>query len=832
MKKEEYAITGMTCSACSSTVQNSVNKLEGIKEVQVNLLANKMVVEYDEAMLNSEKIIQTVVHAGYGANLKGKETLSQTDNSKKEYEKMKQRCIASFVFMVPLFYLSMGHMLNWPLPDFFLGHTQSMNFAFTQFLLTLMIAILNQHYFITGFKTLFKLHPNMDSLIAVGAGAAILYGIFAIYKIGMALGTSDMVVLHHYTMDLYFETGGMILTLITLGKTMETRSKQKTSDAIAKLLDIAPKTAIVIRNGQEVEVAIAEVQIGEICLVKPGSKIPVDGLILEGSSSVDESMISGESIPVDKHVQDRVIAATLNKFGSLKVQATQVGQDTTLSKIIQLVEEASSSKAPISKMADYVSSIFVPIVLVIATLTLIVWLWFGAGFESALSAAIAVLVISCPCALGLATPTAIMVATGQGAIHGILIKSAEALETAHHVSTIILDKTGTITEGKPQVMDLVELDSKLLEVAYALEKESEHPLAMAVVQYCQMKQISSLAVQQFSAVAGKGVQAIFEDKQALGGNQRFMVENGFELELLQLHAQQFTSQGATILYFALDKKLLGCLAIADKIKPSSIEAIDHMKAMGLEVMMVTGDNPLAASYIAHQAHLDLIESEVLPHQKQEIVARLQLEGKKVCMVGDGINDAPALALADVGMAIGAGTDIAIETADFVLIKNSLMDVVNAISLSKATLRNIKQNLFWALIYNCIGIPLAAGLFFPLLGWKMNPMFGAFAMSFSSVSVVSNALRLRNFKSIQRKKESVITDLEGESKMEKTMMINGMMCEHCKGRVEKALMEISGVQSVTVTLNEKSAKVICNESILDETLKQVVEKAGYDVVEVC
>lgn len=838
MKKEEFIVTGMTCSACSSAVQNGVSKLNGVNEAQVNLLANKMFVNYDEAQVSPQQIIDTVSELGYGASLKTSSSspMNKENTGKKEFETMKKRCIASFLFMVPLFYLSMGHMMNWPLPDFFLGHVHAINFAFTQFLLSIAVVFLNQHYFVNGFKALLRRHPNMDSLIAIGSTAAIVYGIFAIYQIGYGLGIQNMELVHHYSMDLYFETSAMILTLITLGKTLETRSKQKTSDAISKLMDFAPKTAILIKEGQEIECPVEEVQVNDICLIKPGSQIPVDGIVLEGFSSVDESMISGESIPVDKKAKDKVIAATLNKTGSLKVQATQIGQDTTLSKIIQLVEEASSSKAPISKLADQVSSVFVPIVIGIALVAVVVWLLLGASFETALSTGIAVLVISCPCALGLATPTAIMVGTGQGATHGILIKSAEALETAHHVDTIVLDKTGTITEGKPKVTDVTQKDEALLSLAYAMEKESEHPLALAIVEYCEVQNIESMKIENFQAISGKGVKAMVKGQPAFAGNRRFMEENGLVMTPMIESEASLSSQGKTVLYFALNQTLLGSIAVADTIKESSIEAIDQMKAMGLEVMMVTGDNRLVAQSIAQKAHITEVKSEVLPHEKSAIIATLKQQGRKVCMVGDGINDAPALALADVGMAIGAGTDIAIETADFVLIKNSLMDVVSAIQLSKATLRNIKQNLFWALIYNSIGIPLAAGLFIPLFGWRLNPMFGAFAMSLSSVSVVSNALRLRRFKphkvNIPQQSTKKLTIDKGEDKMMvRKMIINGMMCDHCKARVEKVLSEVEGVNSAVVTLDQKCADVTCSSDVNSETLKAAVEKAGYEVVEV-
>ncbi len=839
MKKEEFTVTGMTCSACSSTIQKGVAKMNGVQTAEVNLLANKMVVNYDENVVSSASIIDTVCDLGYGASLKNAQQPSKENAAQKEYEAMKKRCLFSFLFMLPLFYLSMGHMLNWPLPGFFLGPEHALNFAFTQFLLSIVLVLINQHYFINGFKTLFHRHPNMDSLIAIGSFSAILYGIFAIYQIGMALGLQDLEKVHHYSMDLYFETSGMILTLITLGKTLETRSKQKTSDAIGKLINYAPKTAIVLREGKEINCLIEEVKVGDLCLIKPGTQVPVDGIVQEGFSSIDESMISGESIPVDKKAGDRVIAATLNRSGSLKIEATQVGQDTTLSKIIRLVEEASSSKAPISKLADQVSGVFVPVVIAIAALAFLIWLALGAGLESALSTGIAVLVISCPCALGLATPTAIMVATGQGASHGILIKSAEALETAHQIDTVVLDKTGTITEGKPQVTDVIELDPQLLPLAAALEKESEHPLAQAIVQYAQKRNITAVSIENFQAIPGKGITACWNQKIAYAGNRRFMEENKISVQALAEKEERFSKDGKTVLYFALDQQLLGALALADTIKESSIQAIDQLRAMGLSIMMVTGDNALVAHSIAKKAHLQHVQSEVLPQEKSGIIESLQKQGHKVCMVGDGINDALALTVADVGMAIGAGTDVAIESADFVLIKNSLMEVVSAIQLSKATLRNIKENLFWALIYNSIGIPLAAGVFIPIFGWRLNPMFGALAMSFSSVSVVTNALRLRRFKPKLLKTEALKSEnvceiqrnlqKEGEKNMTtRTMMINGMMCEHCKARVEKTLSSLEGVSSVSVSLEDKCAQIQCRSDVDEEILKSAVENAGYEV----
>ncbi len=827
MKKQEFNISGMTCSACSGAVERAVSKLDGVQQVQVNLLANKMQVEYDDA-LDDFVIISAVEHAGYGASTKSNQDSTKLVKNKiaqDEYHQLLIRCFSSFVFGTPLFYISMGHMMNWPLPQFLLGHQNAFNFAFIQFLLTIALTFINQKFFIHGFKALFRRNPNMDSLIAIGSSAAIVYGIYAIFQIVHGLSVQDMHLVHEYSMSLYFETAGMILALITLGKTLEARSKQKTSDAIEKLIDMSAKTALVYRNGKEETIDIEQVLIDDLCIVKQGSKVPVDGLIIEGHGSLDESMISGESIPVDKGAGSQVIGSTVLKSGYLKIRATKIGQDTTLNQIIQLVEEAASSKAPISQLADRVSSVFVPVVILISLLSAFIWLLLGQSIEFALSIAISVLVISCPCALGLATPTAIMVAMGKGASLGILIKSASSLETAHHVDTVILDKTGTITMGKPQVSEFISLDDQLLDFAYSLESHSDHPLAQALVEYAVNQNASLVELGQFEMIEGEGVLAIYQSKTLLGGNQKMM--DHYNIDTSHLNAQyiDLCAQGKTVLFFAYNQKLLGLIALADLIKPSSIDAVDAMKNMGLRVIMVTGDHELVAKHIANQAHIDEVVAQVLPQDKSNIVKKYQAQGNRVAMIGDGINDAPALAQADVAMAIGAGTDVAIEAADIVLIKNDLMDALSAISLSKATLRNIKQNLFWALFYNSLGIPLAAGLFIGVLGWKLDPMFGAFAMSMSSVSVVANALRLRSFQ------PHIKTKIKGESQMKKIVKIEGMMCQHCKGRVEEVLTKLPGVSNVVVDLDQKTATFDASDAVMNDTIQATIEGAGYKVIEI-
>ncbi len=827
MKKQEININGMTCSACSSAVSKELNKLDGVNNVEVQLLANKAVFEYDEDKIKLSTIINAIDEIGYKASTNdSKRTINKEDNSLKEYQKMKNKCVTSFVFGIPLFYLSMGHMMGWPLPEIFLGANNAINFAFTQFLLTIAIAFINQNYFIHGFKSLIKKRPNMDSLVAIGSTAAIIYGIYAIYQIGYGLAIQDMELTHTFMMELYFETAGMILALITLGKTLETRAKLKTSDAIKKLLDLSAKTAIILINENEVTVNIEEVKVNDICVVKPGAKIPVDGVVVNGFGSVDESMITGESIPVDKKIDDKVIASTINKSGNFRVMATSVGEDTTLHKIVKLVEEAGNSKANISKLADQVSGFFVPLVIVISLVSFIVWMMVGATLEFAMSIAIAVLVISCPCALGLATPTAIMVATGKAASLKILVKSAQALETAHHVDVVLLDKTGTITKGKPQVNKIISYDDNLLSLAFGIESMSDHPLALAINNYAKEMNIEKAVIENLENIDGHGLKAKYNSFTLLAGNINLMQNNNVDITSIKDEYVNLSKKGNTVLFFALEEKLLGIIAVADGIKESSIEAIKLMKKQGLKVAMITGDNEIVAANIAKKVGLDEYYSRVLPQDKSKIVEEYQSKNHKVMMVGDGINDAIALVKADVGVAIGAGADIAIEAADFVLIKDDLIDVLTAIKLSHATIKNIKQNLFWALFYNSVGIPLAAGVFISTFGWKLDPMFGALAMSLSSVSVVSNALRLKTFKpKIEYKIE------KGEKEMTKILTIEGMMCNHCKGNVEKVLGNLEDVTSVVVDLANKTATLTITNEISDEVLISTIDNAGYKVIEV-
>ncbi len=854
MKTQKFDVTGMTCSACSARIEKNIKKTDGVIETNVNLLTNSMTVKYDESVLSDGNIIKVVEDTGYGASLAEKrkaETKKAADtDDKSEIKEMKKRLIVSFVFAVPLFYISMGHMLNWPLPNIFHGMENSLIFAFTQFLLCLPVMIINSKYYRIGFKTLFKGSPNMDSLIAIGTSAATAYGIYAIYKIGYGLGHMDMDMVMQFSMDLYFESAAVILALITLGKFLEARAKGRTSDAIKKLMDLSPKTALVERNGIEEEIPVEDVVMGDIVIVKPGQSVPVDGTIIFGNSSIDESMLTGESIPVEKKIGDKVIGASINKSGFFKFEAQKVGDDTTLSQIIKLVEEASSSKAPISKMADRISGIFVPVVIAVAVAATIVWLILGADFEFALSIGIAVLVISCPCALGLATPTAIMVGTGKGAENGILIKSAEALEIAHHIQTVVMDKTGTITEGKPRVTDLVTDgidETEMLRIAASAEKGSEHPLADAIVEEAKNLSLDLYDVENFEAIPGQGLIAAINNKKYYLGNLRLINEQNINIKDFEEKSMKFAEEGKTPLYFADENSVLGIISVADIVKPTSEAAIKEFEAMGIEVVMLTGDNKKTAEAIRKQLNISRAVAEVLPQDKEREIRKIQEQGRKVAMIGDGINDAPALARADVGIAIGAGTDVAIESADIVLIRSDLMDAVTAVQLSKATIRNIKQNLFWAFIYNTIGIPLAAGVFYSILGWKLNPMFAGGAMSLSSVSVVSNALRLKFFKPARMAKEALNvyskeTDVSynkekttknnnGGNEMNKVLTVEGMSCGHCKAAVEKALKAVDGVENAVVDLEKKSADVTLSKNVDSDVLTKAVTDAGYEVTEV-
>lgn len=832
--KQRFTVTGMTCAACSAHVEKAVKGLEGVEEVQVNLLGNTMSVRY-HAPLTSQEICAAVVKAGYGATPIGEKAAPAPAAPQDEAQKhLKVRFLTSLIFLLPLFYLSMGHMMGWPIPSFFHGTQNAMVYALTLFLLTLPPLIINRAYFVGGFRSLWNRAPNMDALIAVGSSAAVLYGIVALYAIGWGLGHGDTALVERYAMDLYFESAAMIVTLITLGKYLEARSKGKTGQAIARLMDLSPKTATVLRDGQEVTIPTQDVQVGDLLLIRPGSSLPVDGVVVSGVSSVDESALTGESIPVDKGEGDRVLSGCLNGAGVLTIRATQVGQDTTLSQMIALVEEAASSKAPISRLADRVAGIFVPVVMGLALLTALVWLISGHTVAQALTSAVAVLVISCPCALGLATPVAIMVGTGVGAQNGILIKSAQALEQLGKVTCVVLDKTGTLTQGKPQVTGVYPQgqlsESQLLTVAASLEYPSQHPLGQAIVAHAQGLTLQS--VEDFQAVHGKGVTGTLQGLPFLAGNQAMMEEAGVNLSGASSLTDQLAQQGHTPLYFAQGSTPVGVIGVADTVKPTSAQAVSEFKHLGLEVVMLTGDHPVTAQAIARELGIDNVIAQVLPTEKEGHVSALQAQGHQVAMVGDGINDAPALARAEVGIAIGAGSDIALDSADLVLMKSDLLDAVTAIRLSRATLRNIKENLFWAFLYNIICIPVAAGVFFPLFHLQLSPMLASAAMSLSSVCVVTNALRLRRF----RPTKSTIPvcgtacnagcNLKGEeTTMTQTIHIQGMMCAHCVNHVTQALNAIPGV-SAQVNLESGTAVVTGDAS--PETLKAAVEGAGYQV----
>lgn len=840
--REKFTVTGMTCSACSAHVEKAVSKLEGVSGVNVNLLGGTMQVDYDPAAQSPDSIIAAVVDSGYGAQIPGKAGKKEAaaagvPSMEEELKGMKRRLIVSFVFLIPLFYLSMGHMMGWPIPHVFHGTQNALIFALTQFLLLLPIMYVNEKYYKVGFKTLAHRSPNMDSLIALGSAAAVIYGVAAIFEIGWGLGHGDLARVERWSMDLYFESAGMILALITLGKYLETRSKGKTGEAISRLMDLAPKTATVLRGGQEAVIPVEEVAVGDLIVVRPGQAIPVDGEIVEGSSSIDESALTGESIPVDKGPGDKVAAAAINKSGAFTFKATRVGDDTTLAQMIALVDEAASSKAPIAKLADKVAGVFVPVVICIALVTAAVWFFATGDFTRALTAGVAVLVISCPCALGLATPVAIMVGTGKGAENGILFKSAEALEGLRSIQTVVLDKTGTVTQGKPVVTDLTPLgettEEELLCVAASLEKPSEHPLAQAVVAEAEQRNIPLVPAQEFQAVHGRGVTATVQGARFLAGNRAMMEENQIDLTAAGETPETLAGAGKTPLYFAQDGRLIGIVAVADTVKPTSAAAIAALRDLGLEVVMLTGDNRRTAQAIAKELALTDVVAEVLPQDKEKVIADLQAKGKKVAMVGDGINDAPALARSDVGLAIGAGTDVAIESADVVLMKSDLMDAVTAVELSKATIKNIKENLFWAFFYNAICIPLAAGAFYPIFHIQLSPMIAAAAMSLSSVCVVSNALRLKLFKPRHTAPKAAVPEekikKEGaKNTMEKKIVIEGMMCQHCVAHVTEALTKLDGVTAV-VDLESKTATVTGDAT--DEALKQAVANAGYTVTSI-
>lgn len=877
MKKEKYAVTGMTCSACSARVEKCVKKVEGVNSVSVNLLTNSMQVEYDESVTKDETIIAAVVDAGYGAALmSGKGGVKEDTESRKkafgggpqsEDKQMKKRLIWSVGFLAPMMLISMSHMFHmWGLPypkwfqNIFWGTENGITFAFAQFLLLLPVMYLNRKYYIAGFKNLFRGSPNMDSLIAVGSGASALYGVFAIFRIGYGLGHGNMELAAQYSNDLYFESAAMILTLITVGKYLESRSKKKTSRALEKLMDLAPKQAVVERDGRQYTIPVEQIVAGDIFLVKPGEGIAVDGVILEGTTSVDQSAITGESIPVEKRPGDTVVSAALNKTGFIRVRAVKVGEDTTINRIIALVEEASQSKAPIARLADRISGVFVPVVMAIALAAAVIWGLSGAGFEFALSVGIAVLVISCPCALGLATPVAIMVGTGKGAENGILIKSGEALETAHSIDTVVLDKTGTVTEGRPRVTDVYSCnvtEEELLGIACGMEERSEHPLAEAIAAYGVSRNIVPAAMSDFQAVFGKGIRAALKTEETgkaapssdvcLAGNEALMKENGVDILAVSKTAGELADEGKTPMFFARGGKLIGIIAVADVEKATSLAAIQAFRAMHIDVVMLTGDNKRTAEAVQRRLNIPHVIAQVLPEDKERHIARLQEQGHKVAMIGDGINDAPALARADLGIAIGAGTDVAIESADAVLMRNDLLDAVSAIKLSKSVIRNIKENLFWAFFYNSIGIPLAAGALYPAFHIKLSPMFGAAAMSLSSICVVTNALRLRRLKlrerAVSQKKlyfpqsrDIIVTKENGqdfskreENHMTTVLKVEGMMCGHCKAHVEKALSGMEGVLAVSVSLEDKTATVTTDREIAVSEYETVIKDAGYELV---
>lgn len=829
----------MSCAACSAHVEKSVSAVPGVREVQVNLLAGSMTVEYDESACGDEQIIRAVEEGGYTAAVDGgtRAAAPAKDAAPEDaLHEMKTRILVSAVFLIILMYFSMGPMFGLPMPGFVSGEAHAFALALVQLLLTLPILLVNRKYFINGFRTIWHRAPTMDALIAVGSGASVVYGVYALFQIGYAGAAGDMARVHEYAHDLYFESAGMILTLVTLGKFFEARAKRKTGEAIAALMDLRPQTASVIRGEQEVTVPIEEVRVGDYVIVRAGQSVPVDGQIVEGHAYLDESAITGESMPVEKNKGDTVIGATVTKNGYFAMKASRVGDDTTLSQIIRLVEEAGASKAPIAKLADKVAGVFVPVVMLIALVTAIIWLVVGETPSFALTRAIAVLVISCPCALGLATPVAIMVGTGVGAKNGVLFQSAEALENLHNVDCVVLDKTGTVTEGRPVVTDIKSFGVEpedLLSLALSLEVHSDHPLADAIVRYARAKHVKERKTDSFEMIEGQGVRAVIDGVRCMAGNRRMLLANGLALSRsAQQMGENLAAAGKTPLYFAANRQVVGIFAVADVLKPSSRAAVDTLQKLGVQVTLLTGDNQATAQSIAAELGVQDVVAEVLPQDKERVVREKQEQGRKVAMVGDGINDAPALARADVGIAIGAGTDVAIASADVVLMKSDLMDAVDAIRLSRQTMRNIRQNLFWAFFYNCIGIPIAAGVLWLPLGLKLSPMIGAAAMSLSSVCVVSNALRLKLFKASPKPESSqcVILPKEEEKQMEKTkvIQIEGMMCEHCVAHVKKALEGFDGV-SAQVDLKSGTATVQGSTLPDDAKLTEAVEQAGYKVV---
>lgn len=824
----KFRITGMTCAACSARVEKVAAAVPGVQQAEVNLLAGILRVKTDNDACASQ-IIAAIQNAGYGAEQDGVKPV-QPQKEKDALQHMKVRIIGSCICLLVLMYFTMGHMVGLPMPAWYTGTENALTATLLQFFLTLPPVFLNRAYFEKGLKSLWHRAPNMDSLIAVGSGASLIYGVYVLFSMSYAAGHGQWDRVVQYQQNLYFESAAMILTLITIGKFLEARAKGKTGDAIRKLMDLSPKNAVVRRNGEEITVPVEDVRVGETVIVRSGGSIPVDGTVLSGRAALDQSALTGESVPVDKTVGDTVAAATLNTSGYLEIRADKIGEDTTLAQVIRLVEEAGGSKAPIARMADKIAGIFVPVVMTIAALTFAVWSIAGKPFDFALTNAISVLVISCPCALGLATPVAIMVGTGRGAQAGILYKNAQALEQLHNIDTVILDKTGTLTSGKPAVTDVVACSvsaSELLRIAASLEKHSEHPFAKAITD--RTGEMDLYTVEDFRTLPGQGVSGMIQSVQYYGGNRKMMEQLGISVP----EYEEFTQEGKTPLYFAAEGKYLGAIVAADVLKPDSQIAVNRLQEMGLDVVMLTGDNAQTANAIGKTAGIHHIISDVLPTQKAAALEKIRAQGHRILMVGDGINDAPALALADVGMAIGSGTDIAIESADIVLMNASLQNVSNAIKLSKATMANIRQNLFWAFFYNCLGIPVAAGVLYPAFGLLLSPMIGAAAMSLSSFFVVSNALRLRLFKTEYQQMEvsdhlSHEITIKEEKRMETVMKVNGMMCPHCKARVEQVCKAQDGVTDAVVDLQAKQVTVTGNVSV--ELLKKVITEAGYEVVE--
>ncbi len=813
--KKDYKISGMTCASCSRAVERATGKIDGVTVANVNLATEKLTVEFDESLVSSEKIISSVEKAGYRAVVIDKASEKNPDETSFVEKSLKLRFIISAIFTAPLLYISMGHMIGLPIPSIISPMNNPLAYAVIQLLLTLPVIVLGYKFYTVGLRLLFKGSPNMDSLIAIGTASAFIYGVYAVFKI--STGTYD------YVHQLYFESAAVIITLITLGKYLENISKGKTSEAIKKLIGLRPDTATVIRDGAEIVVNIDYVAVGDIVVVRPGERMPVDGVLIEGNTSVDESMLTGESLPVGKRIGDEIIGASINKNGYIKYRATKVGNDTTLAQIVKFVEQAQGSKAPIARLADTISGYFVPVVIVLAVISSVVWFLSGQNISFALKIFISVLVIACPCALGLATPTAIMVGTGKGAEYGILIKNGESLQNAHKINTVVLDKTGTITEGKPAVTDIITVDTtdkdELLIYAASGEKGSEHPLGEAIVEHANYKGLTLKEFKDFQSITGQGIIFSVDNYEIHLGNLKLMQSNDIDANELLQSFEDLAQQGKTSMFIAINKSIRGIIAVADTVKPTSKQAISKLQSMGIEVAMITGDNEETANAIAKQVGIDLVLADVLPQEKAEKIKKLQEDGRFVAMVGDGINDSVALALSDVGIAIGSGTDIAIESADIVLMRSDLLDVTTAISLSKKTIRNIKQNLFWAFGYNTVGIPVAMGLLFLFGGPLMNPMIAGAAMSLSSVSVVTNALRLKRFKP-QRK--------EVQEFMQKTIKIEGMTCNHCVAHVKEALEATEGVKSVNVNLKKKEAVIEFDTDVSDKLINQQIELAGYKV----